>query len=71
MTEPSSAEAEAPIEVVGEGPPAADTGAEQAPPGEPPVDPDDKLEDFNPHDGDGWPDPPFPPPGPDPDPLIG
>ena len=51
MTEPNPAEAEAPIEDVGEGPPEQDTDNPKAV-----VDEYDKLDDFNPHDNEGWPD---------------
>jgi hypothetical protein len=52
MTEPSSAEAEAPIEDIGDSPlPDENTDTSEAP-----VFEDDKLEDFNPHDNEGWPD---------------
>jgi hypothetical protein len=60
MTEPSSAEAEVPIEDVGEGPSEQDSDNPKAV-----VDENDRLEDFDP--STGWPDPGFPPPGPDPD----
>jgi hypothetical protein len=52
MTEPSSADAEAPIEDFGDSPPPdenTDTSEET-------VDENDKLVDFNPRDGEGWPD---------------
>jgi hypothetical protein len=52
MTEPSSAEVEAPIEDFGDSPPPdenTDTSEET-------VDENDMLYDFNPHDGEGWPD---------------
>jgi len=52
MTEPSSADAEAPIEDIGDSSPTDEnTDTSDAP-----VFEDDKLEDFNPHDGEGWPD---------------
>ena len=52
MTEPISADAEAPIEDIGDSEPTDEnTDAPEAP-----VFEDDKLEDFNPHDGEGWPD---------------
>jgi hypothetical protein len=52
MTEPSSAEAEAPIEDIGDSsPPDENTDAPEAP-----VFGEDRLEDFNPRDNEGWPD---------------
>ena len=53
MTEPNPAEAEAPIEDVGEGPPEQDTDNPKAV-----VDENDKLDDFTPHDRENWPDDP-------------
>lgn len=49
MTEPSSAEAE--IEDIGDSVSDENTDTSDAP-----VFEDDKLDDFNPHDGEGWPD---------------
>jgi hypothetical protein len=52
MTEPSSADAEARIEDIGDSPlPDENTDTSEGP-----VFEDDKLEDFNPHDNEGWPD---------------
>jgi len=48
MTEPSSAEAEAPIEDVGEGPPEENSDFSEGPVFGP-----DKLDAFHPHDGEG------------------
>jgi hypothetical protein len=54
MPEPSSAEAEAPIKDIGDSSPTDEnTDAPEAP-----VFEDDKLEDFNPRDNEGWPDDP-------------
>jgi hypothetical protein len=54
MTEPSSADAEAPIDDIGDELPT-DENTDNS---EAPVFEDDKLEDFNPHDNEGWPDDP-------------
>ena len=51
MTEPSSAEAEAPIEDGDSLPPEENTDTSEET-----VDENDKLDDFNPHDGEAWPD---------------
>jgi hypothetical protein len=52
MTEPNSADAEAPIEDIGDSPlPDENTDTSEGP-----VFEDDRLEDFNPHDNEGWPD---------------
>jgi hypothetical protein len=52
MTEPSPPEAEAPIEDIGDSPlPDENTDTSEAP-----VFGDDRLEDFNPRDNEGWPD---------------
>ena len=52
MTEPNSAEAEAPIEPIGDSRvPDEDTDTSEAPVFEP-----DTLDDFKPHDNEGWPD---------------
>lgn len=51
MTEPSSAEAEAPIEDGDSLPPEENTDTSDAP-----IFEDDKLDEFHSHDGEGWPD---------------
>jgi type IV secretory pathway VirB9-like protein len=51
MTEPNPAEAEAPIEDVGEGPAEHDSDNPKAV-----VDENDRLVDFISHDGEQWPD---------------
>jgi hypothetical protein len=51
MTESSSAEAEAPIEDGDSLPPEENTDTSEET-----LDEYDKLDDFNPHDGEGWPD---------------
>jgi hypothetical protein len=54
MTEASSAEAEAPIHPIGdESPTDENTDAPEET-----LDENDKLEDFNPHENEGWPDDP-------------